>query len=161
MIGIILGLNTEDKYTPLELGDLVSMDDGSDTFYTVSRIEESKFPNFTVYEIKNEFLNKYHSLYREEINKSSIAFFDKYEYFNNSQKVFIGKILIEDINHIKGKFAVQYDLGFSDFDKIKEVDVIGLEFEGETIFRELELPEDKIKKIKYFQIFKNSTKLIE
>lgn len=161
MRGIILGLNLYDFTSELKVGDIVTID-GTDDFYTLLKIDprygknKGEEDNPYKYFVKSKFCDELMNFERSEISKANIAFFDYYEWFNNGKKKLLGIVSALDHNHIKGKVALNYDYGFSQFNLISIDDFIGLDFYGSIKEKELYLstsPDSNvINVIKYFNI---------
>ena len=165
MHGVILGINLYDFKSELHKGDLVTVDDGFDD-YTILRKIDPRFgkqpdePDTPFqYFVRSKSSNILMNYARNEISKAHIGFFDFDAYYNTGKKVLLGAISESDINHIKGKFAVEYDIPFSEFHKIKMDDIIGLDFHGKVQTRSYDYKTNENSEavktaVKYFKIDK-------
>lgn len=159
MHGVILGINLHDYKSELKIGDLVTFDDGHDDFYILEKIynrygdEPNAEESPLKYYVRSHSSDVLINFERFEISKAHIAFFDYDKYYNENKKILLGYINNEDINHIKGKLAVDYEIAFSEFDTIKMDDILGLDFEGIIINKTYELADSK-QVMKYFSINK-------
>jgi hypothetical protein len=163
MHGVILGINLYDYKTELSKGDLVTIDDGFEDYTILRKIDKRHGKRLDepdtpfMYFVRSKSSNVLMNYARNELSKASIGFFDYEAYYNHNKKILLGAIWNDDMNHIKGKFAVEYDVPFSDFHKIKLDDIIGLDFEGTITTKKLDYQVNENSKViktelKYFKI---------
>jgi len=166
MRGVILGINLYDYKSELIEGDLVIINDGFEDCTILEKIDrrygkqpdepDTPFAYFVTPKPSkpNKRLVNYA---RDEISKATIAFFDYDAYYNHNKKILLGSVDMTQINHIKGKHAVEYDIPFSEFDKINLEDIIELDFEGtiktKTVDYQYKEGAEIVKtKLKYFKV---------
>lgn len=159
---IILPINLYQDKNDIKENDLVCIDD---VYYNIEKIDprynvevgqpDNPFKYFVRSKINGNLMN----FERKEITKANIAYFDYDKYNKYGIKHYIAQVpykdpdFISDINHIKGKFAYEWDMGRSEFDSIHLDDFIGLEFEGEYIQKEIQHhPDQEPIKINQFKI---------
>lgn len=162
MHGIILGYTLHDFRSELKEGDLVAIDNGyEDEIFVLEKIDprfgkfddEPDTPYQYLVRSRNESLVEYE---RCEISKAHVAFFDYHKWFKEGVRILLGAISFEDITHIKGKYANDHELGFSEFKNITMTDLIGLDFIGECTTKDItyDTSPDVKHVIKYFKIDK-------
>lgn len=160
MHGVILGINLHDYKTDLKLGDLVVLDDGCEDYYVIEKIDprygklEGDDDTPFKYFIKSRFNNELMNFSREEMSKGNIAFFDYNNYYKNNKKILLGAISLEDLNHIKGKYAMEFDIAYSEFNKIQYDDLISQEFYGDIKIKDIDINNNSKTVIKYFMVNK-------
>jgi len=163
MHGVILGINLYDYKSKLCRGDLVTIDDGFDDYTILRKVDKryGKQPDEPdtpfEYFVRSKSSNVLMNYARNELSKANIGFFDYDAYYNTGKKILLGCIWNDDMNHIKGKFAVQYDVPFSEFYKIKMDDIIELDFDGKIKTKTIEYQLNENYKVlkmkmKYFKI---------
>lgn len=146
---IILAIQIHSDKTELKVNDLVYIE--SLGFYTnIVQINdrygmtEPNVINPYKYFIEDPVSGVLLNFAREEVVKSNIAYFDYDKYNNYGIKSYVAQVpfndpkFINDINHIKGRIALDYDLGKSQFNSIHTSEFIGLEFEGEFIAKTIQ-----------------------
>ena len=160
MHGVILGTNLCDYTNELSQGDLVVVDDGFNDFVILEKVDPryGKQPDDhdTAYKyfVRSKSSGVLMNYARCEISKASIAFYDYTAYYTMNKKVLLGAISLEDINHIKGKYAVDLEIPFSEFNKIKMDDIIGLDFHGTIETKKISYKgKKKPDEVKYFKIY--------
>lgn len=157
MHGVILGINLCDYQSELEVGDLVVLNDGYEDYILLEKIDprygkQPDEPDTPLkYFVRSKSSGKLMFYDRTELSKAHICFFDYDSHFNHNKKILLGAISETDLNHIKGKFAMESEIPFSEFGKIKVDSFIGLDFEGETINKTFIVNKRK-EKLKIFKI---------
>lgn len=158
--GIILGYELyHESNIPLKTGDLVQRldeDEYTNHYYTIVKIDKTKaFPYYLESKENGELIN----FSREELVKCHTAFFDRDKYLEFGSKILLGSISIEDVQYIKAKKLNQLELGWSQLDKIKYEDLIGLDFSGyiqeKNIIHDSDPNFPMVDNIKYFRVNKN------
>jgi hypothetical protein len=159
---IILPINLYDYKSELKVKDLVCIDD---VYYNIEKID-TKYnvkpgepDNIYKYFIRSKINNELMNFARNELSKCNIAYFDYNTYVQSGIKKYVAQVpfndpnFISDINHIKGKFAYEWDMGKSEFDFIHTQDFINLDFEGDYIEKEIQHhPDQPSIKINQFKI---------
>ena len=150
---IILGIKIHSDKSELQKGDLVYVKDldfytniykVDDKFGIINAGETNEYKYFIQSPVTGALLN----FSREELIKSNIAYFD-YEKYKKGIKSYVAQVpfndpkFIKDINHIKGRIALDYDLGKSQFDMINTSDFLGLVFEGDFIVKTIQHHPDR------------------
>lgn len=160
MHGVILGINLCNYTTDLKAGDLVVIDDGCNDFIMLEKIDPryGKQPDDSdtpyKYFVRSKPGGKLMNYARTEISLANLAFFDYEAYYTNGKLILLGAISNDDLNHIKGKFAMESEIPFSKFNKIKIDNFINLDFEGEIISEKVTINNNKKEIIKFFKINK-------
>ena len=134
--GIILGYTLPEKENiNLKEGDLVQRLDGYDNnYYTIKKIDRiNQNPYFL--ESKHNFEQINFS--RKELIKCHYAFLDYEIYFLEGQFKQLGALRLEDLNHIRAKKANELEIGWSELHTIPSDELLGLDFYGETIRKEI------------------------
>lgn len=151
MKGIILAYNLY-KNNKINKGDIVQRLDGYDNnIYTVEDINMDYYPNQFFLRSKDNDISINFS--ESELCRCHYAFFDYEEYFKSGNKILLGAVSNEDMLTIKSKKLIELDLGMSEIDHIKIEDIIGLDFYGDIVVKEIY--HDNVKDvIKYFKIDK-------
>lgn len=130
MKGVILGVNLHDYKTELKAGALVWIDN---EFYKLEKIDPSfgDVKYFVNSKINNEPMN----FERNEVSKATIQIFDSRIYYGEGKQVRIGYLSPSDIRNMRAKTVFEWDLPSSEIDNIHDVDLIGHEFDGETLIK--------------------------
>lgn len=134
--GIILGYALEPKKdVNLKEGDLVQRLDGYDNnYYTVKKIERK---NQNPYFLESKHNSEQINFHRKELIKCHYAFFDYESYFLEGKLVRLGAVMMEDLNYVRAKKANELEIGWSQLHTIPADELLGLDFYGETIRKEL------------------------
>lgn len=164
MRGIILAYSLHDYTSPLKAGDLVYIHEEFEEYYELIKVD----PRHGRYEHESDTQYPYivktkynHSIYdcfsREEISKANVAFFDHEKWYRHGKMVMLGAISAADLTYIKAKYANEWEMAWSEFDKIHAHDLVGLDFDGDVVEQELHydtVPGADKTVIKYFRINK-------
>lgn len=149
--GIILAYNVTDK-TKLKEKDLVQRLDGYDNnYYIIENINLDYYPN--QYFLKSKDNDIYINFSEDELIKCNYAFFDYNEYYKSGNKILLGAVSFSDIITIKSKKLYEFDMGISEINKITDEDIIGLDFYGSIVTKEI-INDNSKDIIKYFKLDK-------
>jgi len=162
---VLLGYSLRDYKSDLKEGDLVTIDNGyDDQLFILDKIDprygkrKDEPDTAFKYLIKGQYNIDQHINYeRTEISKAHLAFFDYQKYYKEGKRILLGGISAEDLTYIKAKHANDLELPFSEFHKISLTDLIGLDFYGSTVNKELyyeNSPGTGVTVIQYFKIEK-------
>jgi len=155
MKGIILGVDLCDYKSELKVRDLVVIDN---IFYTIELIDKrykknkDEQDNENCYFVKSLINGSLMNFNREEISKATISIFDSNLYFNTGTRIKLGNISNIDLRNIKYKAILDWDLPNSDVDKMNDLELIDLEFEGYIIEKEVKDHFGVSSVIKYFKL---------
>jgi hypothetical protein len=156
MKGIVLAIDLYDYKSELKVKDLVKIDD---IYYSIIKIDkrynksEGEEDNEYCYFVKSKQNDELMNFKRNEISKCNIGIFDSLEYFKSGKKIQLGQISLEDLNNIKSKALLEWDLPYSDINNVLFDDILELEFNGYIIQKEFTTHyDDTITLVKYFKL---------